>query len=125
MNAMQWLLVVALTVAGPGGAAGEAAQLGKPGRVEATEKGDAKPERPPAVKTAKPEPAKVVDGKVNINAATRAQLMSLDGVGSAAARRIIAHREANGPFKKPEDLAKVDGVGKAVLERNAGRITVR
>lgn len=63
--------------------------------------------------------------KININAASKAELMKLDGVGSGAAQKIIAHREAHGPFKRPQDLAKVEGLAKGVLERNAGRITVK
>ncbi len=63
--------------------------------------------------------------KVNINGASRADLMKLDGVTAGVARKIIAYREAHGPFKRTQDLVKVDGVGKEVLERNAGRITVK
>jgi competence protein ComEA len=65
------------------------------------------------------------DVKVNINAASRTDLMKLEGVGSGAAKKIIAYRQANGPFKRPQDLAKVDGLAKDVLEKNAGRITVK
>jgi competence protein ComEA len=65
------------------------------------------------------------DGKVNINEASQAELMKLAGVGSSAARKIIAYRESQGPFKRPQDLEKVDGVGKAGLEKNAGRISVK
>ncbi len=63
--------------------------------------------------------------KVNINAASKGDLMKLDGVGPGAAQKIIAYRQANGPFKRPQDLAKVDGLSKSVLEKNAGRITVK
>ena len=65
------------------------------------------------------------DGKININAASRTDLMKLDGVGSGAAKKIIAYRQANGPFKRPQDLAKVEGLAKDVLEKNAGRIAVK
>ena len=42
------------------------------------------------------------------------------------AQKIIAYRQVHGPFKPPQDLAKVDGlVAKGVLEKNAGRITVK
>lgn len=75
---------------------------------------------------ARPESkAEVGEVKVNINAASKADLMKLDGVGAGAAQKIIAYRQANGPFKRPQDLAKVDGLSKSVLERNASRITVK
>ena len=63
--------------------------------------------------------------KVNINEASRAELMKLEGVGAGAADRIIAYREQHGPFKRVQDLDKVDKVGKTVLERNAGRLAVK
>ena len=63
--------------------------------------------------------------KVNINEASKAELMKLDGVGAGAADRIIAYREQHGPFKRVQDLDKVDRVGKTVLERNAGRLAVK
>jgi competence protein ComEA len=63
--------------------------------------------------------------KVNINEATKTELMKLAGVGAGSAQKIIEYREAHGPFKKAQDLEKVDGVGKGVLEKNSGRITVK
>jgi competence protein ComEA len=69
-------------------------------------------------------PAKA-ESKVNINEATRAQLMKLNGVGPGTADRIISYRQAHGPFRRAQDLEKVEGVGKEVLERNEGRIAVK
>ena len=63
--------------------------------------------------------------KVNINDATQAELMKLDGVGAGAAKKIIAWRDAHGPFKRLNDLEKVPGVGREVLEKNHGRIAVK
>jgi competence protein ComEA len=63
--------------------------------------------------------------KVNLNEASKAELMKLDGVGAGAADRIIAYREAHGPFKRVQDLEKVEKVGKMVLEKNAGRLAVK
>jgi len=63
--------------------------------------------------------------KVNINEASRAELMKLEGVGAGAAKKIIAWREAHGPFKRLHDLEKVPGVGRGVLEKNHGRIAVK
>ena len=65
------------------------------------------------------------DHKVNINEASKADLMKLDGISAGVAQKIIAYREAHGPFKRTHDLEKVDGVAKDVFERNAGRITVK
>lgn len=50
-------------------------------------------------------------GKVNINTASAAQLDALPGVGASTAQKIIADREANGPFKTVEDLKRVSGIG--------------
>jgi comEA protein len=63
--------------------------------------------------------------KVNINEASHAELMKLEGVGAAAAKKIIAWREAHGPFKRLHDLEKVPGVGREVIEKNHGRIAVK
>jgi competence protein ComEA len=63
--------------------------------------------------------------KVNINEASQAELMKLEGVGAGAAKKIIAWREAHGPFKRLHDLEKVPGVGRDVLEKNHGRIAVK
>ena len=63
--------------------------------------------------------------KVNLNGASKAELMKLEGVGAGAADRIIAYREAHGPFKRVQDLEKVDKVGKMVLDKNAGRLAVK
>ncbi len=77
----------------------------------------------------KDRPARVVaipsEAPVNINTAGVKELMTLTGVGRKAAERIVAHREARGPFKKPDDIRKVDGVGETVWEKNRPRIVVR
>jgi len=64
-------------------------------------------------------------GIVNINAASVEQLMTLDGIGESYAERIVAFREKNGPFKSPEDLTKIKGIGQRTLEINKGRIIVK
>jgi competence protein ComEA len=69
--------------------------------------------------------ASQAEHKVNINEASQAELMKLEGVGAGAAKKIIAWREAHGPFKRLHDLEKVPGVGREVLEKNQGRIAVK
>jgi competence protein ComEA len=69
--------------------------------------------------------ATVGDAKVNINTANAKQLATLEGIGAKVAERIVAYREAHGPFKKPEDLRKVEGIGKGLWERNRDRVVVK
>lgn len=63
-------------------------------------------------------------GKVNINTATAEQLDTLPGVGESTAQKIIADREANGPFSSPEDLKRVSGIGDKKYAELADLITV-
>jgi competence protein ComEA len=65
------------------------------------------------------------EAKVNINTAGVKELTTLDGIRPKVAERIVAYREAHGPFKKAEDLRKVEGVGKAVFERNRERVVTK
>ena len=82
--------------------------------------GDEKPAAAPArVKMAGKE------AKININEASKTELMKLAGVGPGGAQKIIDYRAAHGPFKTPQDLEKVQGIGKGVIEKNAGRIVVK
>jgi competence protein ComEA len=77
---------------------------------------------------AEDKPAKVKGEShtvVNINEASKSELMKLAGVGAGGAQKIIEYREAHGPFKKAQDLEKIDGIGKGIVEKNAGRITVK
>lgn len=61
---------------------------------------------------------------VNINTADATQLASLNGVGESKAQAIIAHRQANGPFKSVEQLAEVKGIGLKTVEKNRSMILV-
>ena len=62
--------------------------------------------------------------KVNINTASKEELMTLDGIGETYAERIIAFRDQNGPFQNPEDILKVKGIGEKTYEANQDRIIV-
>ncbi|MGX9135343.1 helix-hairpin-helix domain-containing protein [Rummeliibacillus sp. JY-2-4R] len=53
---------------------------------------------------------------VNINTADEAGLTTLNGVGPAKAKAIIAYRTENGPFKTIEDLKNVTGIGEKTFE---------
>ena len=54
--------------------------------------------------------------RVNINTATAEQLDVLPGVGPATATKIVADREANGPFASADDLGRVAGIGPKKLD---------
>lgn len=49
--------------------------------------------------------------RINLNHADAATLQLLPGIGPALAQRIIAHRQTEGPFTRPEQLDDVKGVG--------------
>jgi len=53
---------------------------------------------------------------IHINTATVEEICALKGVGPKLAEKIIAVREAQGPFKSGADLQKVPGIGKKKLE---------
>ena len=64
-------------------------------------------------------------GPVNVNTADASMLAKeLDGIGPAKAQAIVEYRQKNGPFKSPEDLLKVDGIGERVLDMNRGNIQI-
>ncbi|NLG60374.1 MAG: ComEA family DNA-binding protein [Gammaproteobacteria bacterium] len=63
--------------------------------------------------------------KVDINTADAQTLAQvLVNVGPSKAEEIVAHREANGPFRSADELALVKGIGLATIERNRDRIEV-
>ncbi|MBI1728190.1 MAG: helix-hairpin-helix domain-containing protein [Candidatus Rokubacteria bacterium] len=103
MEMLRWIAVVTAVVWCAGAALASEDRLGK---------GEAK-------EVSKAEP------KININEASQAKLMKLEGVGAGTAKKIIAWREAHGPFKRLQDLEKVPGVGREVIEKNQGRIAVK
>ena len=63
-------------------------------------------------------------GLININRAEATQLEELPGVGPVLAERIVADRDANGPFTSLDDLSRVPGVGDAIVEALEGVATV-
>ncbi|MBI4598249.1 MAG: helix-hairpin-helix domain-containing protein [Candidatus Omnitrophica bacterium] len=54
--------------------------------------------------------------RIDINAASGAELERLPGVGPALASRIIAYRQSAGPFATAEGLREVPGIGPKTFE---------
>lgn len=55
--------------------------------------------------------------KVNINTATKEELMTLPGIGETRALAILDYRQANGPFSSLEELKQVEGIKDAVFSK--------
>jgi len=62
---------------------------------------------------------------IDINTADPGQLDTLPGVGPSTAAKIVAEREANGPFTSVDDLARVSGIGPKRLEQLRNLVCVR
>jgi competence ComEA-like helix-hairpin-helix protein len=62
-------------------------------------------------------------GVININTASKSQLMQLYRIGEKTAEKIIEHRTKT-PFTVKEDIMKVKGIGEKTFERIKDNITV-
>lgn len=62
--------------------------------------------------------------KVNINTASREELMSLKGIGESRAEDIIRYRERFGGFKSIDDIMNVPGIKEAAFEKIKDSITI-
>ncbi len=60
---------------------------------------------------------------VNVNQATAEELSQLPGIGPGLAARIVAYREANGPFADLNALDAVEGIGPVLLEKLKDLVT--
>lgn len=69
-------------------------------------------------------PVMAVSGKININTATKEELVALKQVGDKIADRIIEYRKAT-PFETPEDIMKVKGVAQKIFDTNKELIIVK
>ncbi len=63
-------------------------------------------------------------GRLNLNAATAAELDGLPGIGAVLAQRIIDYRTKHGPFARLRDLLDVPGIGDAKYANLADSIAV-
>lgn len=64
-------------------------------------------------------------GPVDINSADAETISAeLKGIGLTKAKAIVEYRRKHGPFKSPEDLSLVKGIGARTVEINRGNILV-
>ena len=61
-------------------------------------------------------------GPISLSRADQATLETLPGVGPSLATRIIAFRDANGPYQSVSDVLAVSGIGPATLARFADQV---
>lgn len=64
------------------------------------------------------------DGRINLNTASKEQLMTLSGIGESKAETIISYREKNGAFQTIEDLMNIPGIKNGVFEKIKDNIRV-
>ena len=70
------------------------------------------------------EPEAEPAGPLNLNTATKHQLVALPGIGEVMAERILRFREDHGPFKSIEELRSIKGISKRSLEKLKPLVTV-
>lgn len=61
---------------------------------------------------------------VNINTASKEELISLKGIGEKRAQEILNYRQKNGNFKTVDDLEKVPGIGPGLMKQIRSEVTV-
>lgn len=61
---------------------------------------------------------------VDLNTASAPLLARVSGLGESLAQNIVAHRDANGPFRKRGDLKKVPRLGPKAFEQCAGFLRI-
>jgi len=64
-------------------------------------------------------------GKLNINTATKQQLLDLPGVGEVTADRILTYRTDSGKFSNVDELRAIKGMSKKKLENLKPLITTQ
>lgn len=71
------------------------------------------------------EAAQDSDGRIDLNLATAAELMTLSGIGQTKADSIIRYREKNGSFSSVEEIKQVEGIKEGVYNRIKDHIKVK
>jgi competence ComEA-like helix-hairpin-helix protein len=69
------------------------------------------------------ETAYTTSGLVNLNTASKDELMSIKGIGEVMAGRIIEYREAH-PFTDITELKNIKGIGEKTFDKIAPLVTI-
>ncbi len=64
------------------------------------------------------------EGKIDINIATKEELMTLNGIGESRAENILRYRQEQGGFQCIEDLMNVEGIKEGIFQKIKDSITV-
>lgn len=77
-----------------------------------------------AVKPQTPAATPKYSGPVNINTASKEQLMTLNGIGEVKAAAILEYRRENGNFYTVDELINVKGIGEKTLEKIRANVRI-
>ncbi len=64
------------------------------------------------------------DGKININTAGEAELMTLPGIGQSKAALIIRYRQEHGSFSSIEEIKNIEGIKEGTFNKIRENITI-
>jgi competence protein ComEA len=62
--------------------------------------------------------------RVDLNRASREELLGVNGIGESGADAILKYREENGPFRSLEDLDPIPGFNRERIENFQDRFTL-
>lgn len=70
------------------------------------------------------ENSQKADDRVNLNTATKEELMTLSGIGEARAESILAYRTEQGGFQSIEEIQQVEGIKSGIYNRIKDKIMI-
>ena len=65
-----------------------------------------------------------MDGRINLNSASKEQLMTLPGIGETRAEAILSWRRQHGSFSDISQIKEISGIGDAIFNQIRDYITV-
>ncbi len=69
--------------------------------------------------------SKSVKKKVNLNTATKDELVLLPGIGESIAEQILIYRDEHGEFSSVEELRKIKGIGAKKFEKLRSHVKIK